>query len=326
MDPLPEAHVRAAARAQVGALALAVAAFALIVLGALVRANGAGLACPDWPLCFGQVVPTFDFHIALEWGHRAFAGGLSLGFAALTLALVRIPALRARTARALACGWILLAVQVVLGGLTVLLGLAPWTVTAHLLCGNAFCALLVWIASDLRAVPAPRRPGDPARAVSGVARAGVALTTGLVLLQVMLGGLVSSHYAGLACGDFPTCDGVSLVPAWSGPVGLHVLHRFGAYALVVAYGALAFASGDVGRLARSGLRLILLQVGVGVANVLLRVPVELSAFNSALAAGVFLVTTLLVREAFRGARAHSEHAERQSGARVGAAPREAVLG
>jgi cytochrome c oxidase assembly protein subunit 15 len=303
LDPLPIAHVRAAARAQLGAIVLAVGAFALIVLGALVRANGAGLACPDWPLCFGQLVPQFDFRIALEWGHRAFAGGLSLGFAALTFALVRVPALRARTARVLVVGWILLAVQIVLGGLTVLLGLAPWTVTAHLLCGNGFCALLVWIASDLRAVSVPPGVGDAPTRVSGAARLGVALVAGAVLLQLTLGGLVSSHYAGLACADFPTCDGVSVAPAWSGPVGLHVLHRFGAYALVVVSTALAFAAGDVGRLARSGLRLILLQVAVGVANVWLRLPVEVTALHSALAAGIFLMTTLLVREAFHGVRA-----------------------
>lgn len=320
LDPLPIADVRAAARAQRGALVLAVAAFVLIVLGALVRAHGAGLACPDWPLCFGQVVPAFDFHIALEWGHRAFAGSLSLGFGALTFVLLRAPALRVRTARVLVVGWILLGVQVVLGGLTVLLGLAPWTVTAHLLCGNGFCALLVWLARDLRAVSLPG-VGDAPIPASGTARLGVALGAGAVLLQLTLGGLVSSHFAGLACAEFPTCDGVSLAPAWSGPVGLQVLHRLGAYALVVVYAVLAFAAGDVGRLARSGLRLILLQVAVGAGNVLLRLPVELTALHSALAAGIFLVTTLLVREAFDGVRA-----ERPSAPPAPERAREVALG
>ena len=47
--------------------------FCLIVVGALVRANDAGLACPDWPLCYGEFVPTFDLKVAFEWGHRVFA-------------------------------------------------------------------------------------------------------------------------------------------------------------------------------------------------------------------------------------------------------------
>ena len=72
--PLPENTRRTALRAGRGAAALAGAAWVLIVIGALVRAHGAGLSCPDWPLCHGQVVPDFDARIALEWGHRLFAG------------------------------------------------------------------------------------------------------------------------------------------------------------------------------------------------------------------------------------------------------------
>src|SRR2546426_6456751 len=79
-----------AARAQRGAerlapafAGLAVATWALIVLGALVRAHGAGLACPDWPLCFGTVAPRMDVRVAFEYSHRALAGTITLGFLAL---------------------------------------------------------------------------------------------------------------------------------------------------------------------------------------------------------------------------------------------------
>jgi hypothetical protein len=47
------------------------------VLGALVRAHEAGLACPDWPLCFGELVPRFDLKVAFEYGHRVTAGAVA---------------------------------------------------------------------------------------------------------------------------------------------------------------------------------------------------------------------------------------------------------
>jgi len=120
----------------------------------------------------------------------------------------------------------------------------------------------------------------------------------LLVVQLLLGGLVSSQYAGLACSFFPTCVGISLVPQLSGLVGLHVLHRVNSLLLVAAFGALCFvARGErVGGLAWLALRLLLLQVGVGAVNVLLRLPVELTALHTAIAAAISLVTVLSLRE------------------------------
>ena len=57
--------------------------YGLIVLGALVRAHGAGLSCPDWPLCFGDLIPQLDFKVAFEFGHRVLAGCIAIFFALL---------------------------------------------------------------------------------------------------------------------------------------------------------------------------------------------------------------------------------------------------
>lgn len=202
-DPLARARrLRFLTRAFAGLIALTLG---LIVLGALVRAHGAGLACPDWPRCFGVWVPVLDLRIGFEWTHRAMAGSISLLFAGLGLVVLRDPAWRSAAGAPLAIAAVLLAVQIVLGGLTVLLGLAPWTVTAHLVTGTSFAAALLWTRQALREIEAPRpRPALPTRA-----RRALVAALGLLVLQIVLGGLVSSHYAGLDCPEWPTCrDGV----------------------------------------------------------------------------------------------------------------------
>ena len=126
-------------RLSVLAAVLVVMTYALMVFGAAVRVHGAGLACPDWPQCFGQIIPPLDFEVGLEWGHRALAGVISLGFLGLGYGILRDAELRSRLAPLWAVALVALGVQVVLGGLTVLELLAEWTVTSHLLGANTFC-------------------------------------------------------------------------------------------------------------------------------------------------------------------------------------------
>jgi len=271
--------------------ALAAATWLLITVGALVRAHGAGLACPDWPLCFGQVVPAFDLKVAFEWGHRAIAGGVSVGLLVLTLASRKIVGIRPR----LVVLWTLLATQVVFGGLTVLLLLQPWTVTVHLLLGNSFCAALLWTAADLRGLDCEIARAPLTRAMRAIAGAVLLMVVG----QMALGGLVSSHYAGLACAAFPTCDGRSFVPTFQGQVGIHVLHRLNGFALLATVGWLMWSARHAERLfalARGLTRLVLLQIVIGVTNVLLRLPIEVTALHSAIAAAIFAVSALVLRE------------------------------
>jgi cytochrome c oxidase assembly protein subunit 15 len=288
-DPTDAARVR---RLAAGFGGLAAATFALIVLGALVRAHGAGLACPDWPLCFGEVIPRLDFRVAFEFGHRVLAGSIALVFAALGVAALRLGAARAAVGAWLAAGAVLLGVQIVLGGLTVLLGLAPWTVVAHLVAGNAFAVTLVLVALRLRRAGLPARPDV---FVAPGVRPLVTLAACAVAVQVVLGGLVSSTYAGLACTSFPSCDGVAWFPSLAGPVGVHLAHRTGAYLVLAILAVTALAvrrPPALGRALGVALGLACLQAGVGIASVLLRVPVELTGLHTALAAA--LVGTLAV--------------------------------
>ncbi len=321
---------RLAYRLAYGYLGLAGVTYILVVLGALVRAHGAGLACPDWPLCFGEVIPQFDFKVAFEWGHRVLAGSVGIVFAVLAGLTLRDAALRPRMLVPVGIAAVLLATQVVLGGLTVLELLATWTVTSHLVTGNAFALALVLLSRRLFRLSSDEHAslasGTAVR--TGTAAGRVAATTGtdgrttgateanstqrvvtslagvLLAVQIVLGGLVSSSYAGLVCPDWPTCMNGEFAPTWSGIQGLHVFHRTVGYITVFAIAAAAW-------LARShaGSRRWLLvaaifaacQVAVGVANVLLRLPVEVTATHSALAAGLVCTMGVSVREVWRSA-------------------------
>jgi cytochrome c oxidase assembly protein subunit 15 len=288
-----------------GFLGLAALTYVLIVLGSLVRANGAGLACPDWPLCFGLVIPEFDIKVAFEWGHRVLAGAVGIVFLGLAGWALWRPRLRQEMWRGLLVAALLLAAQIILGGLTVLELLAAWTVTSHLVTGNAFALALVYLGRRLT-----RLADGPESDSIGASDAQRWITTlaGMLLgAQIVLGGLVSSNYAGLACPDWPQCMNGEFFPTWSGIQGLHLFHRSLGYACFVGILAAAwFGRTHPGTriwLRTAGI-FVTLQVGVGVANVMLRLPIEITGLHSALAAGLVCTMGVSVRESWRSAHSN----------------------
>ena len=300
--PADAAEARLARHLAAGFTALAATTYVLIVLGALVRAHGAGLACPDWPLCFGEVIPEFDFKVAFEWGHRVLAGSVGLVFLGLGIATLRLPGLGHAMRTGLLVSAVLLAVQIVLGGLTVLELLASWTVTSHLVTGNAFALAVVLLARRLFRLSAAER--EPVVTAPGALRIASAGTAALLVTQIVLGGLVSSSHAGLVCPDWPTCMNGEYFPTWSGIQGLHVFHRTVGYSLVLALAATAWLAREHAGTRRwfaIAAAFGVAQVCVGIANVLLRLPVEVTAAHSALAAGLVCTVGVGVRETFRNA-------------------------
>jgi heme A synthase len=271
--------------------------FALIVIGSVVRTTGSGLACPDWPLCHGQLIPPFQFNILMEWLHRLVALIVSLLLFATVGFVAARGELRPRLGgfALLAVG--LLAVQVLLGALTVWQLLHPAVVSSHLGVGLLLFATLLTIGSVAHAAA----EGDgalPARAPGLLPW--FAGATALVYAQALLGGAVSTSGASLACPDWPTCNGQWL-PAFSGLIGLQTVHRLGAYTVTLVMVALALRARAVAdpRLragARLALALTLAQVAIGVGNVFMRVPVWMSALHLANAAALMaLMLTLTLR-------------------------------
>jgi len=260
--------------------------FCLIVIGSVVRTTGSGLACPDWPLCEGRVIPRFEFHVLIEWTPRLIAMLVSLGLAATAVLILATRELRARLGGPLALAAALLAAQIVLGALTVWKLLHPAVVSSHLAVALLFFATLVTI--TLTAWSQAHRDTHPAPAFrTGGLLATLGVVTALTYLQAVLGGAVSTSHAGLACPGWPDCAG-EWFPPHGTPQGLQMLHRTLAYVLVLAVG-FAFAHArrtphvDVRAGAALAFALVVIQVLLGIANVLLAIPVWLSALHLATA-------------------------------------------
>lgn len=201
-------------------LAALLLTFILVPLGAFVRLSDAGLGCPDWPGCYGQITPHHaadEIAAALlanpdgvvshdkawkEMVHRYVAGILGLLVLAIFVMAWRN---RAHTQWGIGLPALLLGVivfQALLGMWTVTQLLKPVIVTAHLLGGMTTLALLVWL---WRRESALHRQAyfAPARHLRAAATLGLVL----VFVQIALGGWVSANYAALACSDFPMCQG-----------------------------------------------------------------------------------------------------------------------
>lgn len=258
-------------------------ALCVVGLGAYVRLTDAGLGCPDWPGCYGHMlVPDHATDIGRAWRemiHRYAAGSLGLLILALTLAAWYRP--QSRVARPWMetglCG--LVVMQALLGMWTVTELLKPVIVTAHLLGG-----MLTW---TLLAVLCRR---EYANGNDSEWRGLGCVALAAVLLQIVLGGWVSSHYAGLACPDFPTCQG----GWWPDNVAasIHWAHRLGAVAVLAVVGAYSYVLLRTPAQRSFGLAitaLLAIQLALGISNILLGLPLPVGVSHN-LGAALLLAT------------------------------------
>ena len=317
--------------------------FDLVLFGAFTRLSDSGLGCPDWPGCYGNASPFGARHEIqsaqtslpsgpvthgkawIEMTHRYLATAVGALIALLAawswLAHRRRGAAPSSTATTISPWWATatlawICLQGAFGAWTVTMKLYPAIVTTHLLGGLVLLALLVVQAESYRPVPLvlprPLQLGALSVAV-------------LALVQIALGGWVSTNYAVLACGDFPTCQGAwwpamdfdhgftLLRELGAGKDGgylpfaaltaIHMTHRLGAVVVLTALVALVWAlhathDPAARRFAFALAGVALWQFASGLSNVVLGWPLlSALAHTGGAAALVVVLTTLLVRAA-----------------------------
>jgi cytochrome c oxidase assembly protein subunit 15 len=307
------------------ALAGALLAACVVVLGAWVRLTDAGLGCPDWPGCYGHAYPaaahapqSAGLQFAKAWHemiHRYFASSLVVIIAILFVWAVRFRADRGQPVIAALLLLPIVCVQAALGALTVTLMLKPLIVTSHLLGGLTTFAILWW----LSITPATRELTEPEVRLRAFAWVGLVA----LIVQIALGGWTSSNYAAVACPDFPTCqrswwpqmDYRDAFVLWRGlgidyeggvlahpaRVAIHFTHRLGALgagSILIVLGGLTVHRAKSRRLRLAGTLLVLavlLQIWIGIATVHFAVPLPLATLHNAGAAFLVLCMVTLLR-------------------------------
>ncbi len=206
-------------------------AILLVAVGVFVRATDSGLGCPDWPLCYGQVVPPLgDAKAWIEWIHRDIAAIIGFMIVALAVLVVRDHRDRPSLVWPSFAAVGLVGYQAWLGRETVRLGNSGESVTAHLAAAMLLVGLLVFLTV---------RAGFPARIVGRGAsqRFTLFVTFAAVATFALLlfGSNVTATDTALVFPDWPLMGG-SLIPPLTEASSAHILHRWvaGLVALIVA--------------------------------------------------------------------------------------------
>ncbi len=260
--------------------------FILLVWGNLVAGLKAGLACPDWPLCHGKILPPFRWDIYMEFLHRVIAAVAGVALLALSYRRYRDYRGGAKAVPVLAVS--LLAIEVVMGGAVVLLELPVQLTTIHFTTGLVVFLLAYYMnAFDGVATPA-------SFSIKGYP--GLFFGMGiLVFLLAAMGAYVRHAGAGLSLPDWPTSLG-GLVPGFLADGVLiqfshRVLAAFVALTIVALWAATSLDDHlrKHRRMAGALVLMILAQVAVGGVVVLSRLNFLTTALHLAVALGMLMV-------------------------------------
>jgi heme A synthase len=267
----------------------------LLFLGSVVHATESSLACPDWPTCFGTMVPEMTGGVFWEHLHRLVAGGLILFFSAAAYLAWREEPRFSWIRKWAVAGILLLLVQAVLGGITVLYRLPDAISTSHL--GLAFLFLGLATVLFVAGSPSWTQGSGPTGDARVLLRTAGSAGSILVFVQSLVGAAVRHTDAGVACPDVPLCLGRWIPPLENGMVALHFGHRALGIAVMVMIlwvGHLAFWRSGSRRIRLLGVAvagLAVAQVVLGFLSVYFRLSVVPVSLHTLLAA---ILLTLMV--------------------------------
>lgn len=311
-------------------------AMVVVVLGAYTRLVHAGLGCPDWPGCYGLLtVPQTPAEIAIaetlfpdapvevekgwpEMIHRYVAGLLLLlvfGLAVLSLKHRKEPG------QPVIHPFLILALiilQAAFGMWTVTLKLWPQVVTLHLLGGFATFALLFFLTLRLSGIGWKKLPPEKLDQLKRYGNAALLV----VVIQIALGGWISSNYAALACPDLPMCQGKWLpemdfsggfdITQEIGPnylggqmdstarTAIHFTHRVGALLTMLVLVMLSVRTFQYGRqlidthraslqkIVATILLILLIQLSLGLSNIIWHLPLPVAVAHNLVGALLLL--------------------------------------
>ncbi len=306
------------------ALATLVSSLLAVTMGGVVRVTGSGLGCPDWPLCYGQVIPPWVLESWLEYIHRLSAAVAGLFTVLMVASAFARFGTRGVTMHLVVVSAVLIVVQAGFGAYTVLSEISPLVALIHTAIATSLVGVLAVVVARTMS---PVRPQTIDMELDGTwdgLRRLIVLLAAAAFIVILSGAYVTrTEGASLACTSIPFC-GTSL--AGNAPVQwVHMAHRVAAFTVGVVM-LVAFVRarrlGHIGVKQATSLAAALLtvQIALGMGNVLLQLPNEIRAAHLVAAILFFAVTMLFIGRLWNGESELEEPYYVAGRAKLGVAP------
>ena len=282
------------------ALTSLVTTILLVMVGSIVRVTGYGLGCPDWPLCYGRAVPPIEIGAWVEFGHRLFGAIVGIQIAALTWLAFKNHRNVKWIIRPAFLTAFLLIIQVLLGGLHVMNELPSWTGLVHTGVATAIVGLLAILVT----VSQPTLSSLSARVDHYFDLSKMRLWTligaGSAYMLILTGSLVTRTGASLACPSFPLCGITDIPDSLQHLTSIQMFHRIVALIVLLVAGYILFlvlrngaAEPALRSISYLLIALFIIQVGLGISNVLLSLPLWSRILHLGVATSIWAALTVL---------------------------------